>query len=149
MLTLRKRGKIFHIRGTIRVGLETRLVKEHSVGTDRRDVADAYRSKLEVDIRHEILHGRSGRTHSLTIADAGLRYIARSGGVRAYDLARLDRINRIVGASRKRPRPGRNSSARDVAVFRRPLCSVTAQHSRLRSITWRKRRASLRPSCRA
>ena len=97
MLTIRSRGKNFHIRGTIRVGQETRIVKEHSCGTDRRDDADAYRSKLEAEIRHEILHGRGGRTHTMTIADAGLRYIERPGGVRSYDLWRLDQINRIVG----------------------------------------------------
>jgi integrase len=97
MLTIRKRGKFFHVRGSIRVGHETRIIKEHSTGTDRRDVADAYRSKLEAETRHEILHGRGGRTHSLTIADAGLRYIARPGGVRSYDLWRIDQINEVVG----------------------------------------------------
>jgi integrase len=97
MLTIRKRGKRFHIRGTVRVGRETRIVKEHSTGTDRRDVADAYRSKLETDIRHEILHGRGGRTHSLTIADALARYMARPGGVRSYDVWRIGRINDIIG----------------------------------------------------
>ena len=97
MLTIRKRGKYFHVRGSIRVGRETRVVKEHTCGADRRDIADAYRSKLEAEIRHEILHGRGGRTHTLTIADAGLRYTARAGGVRSYDLWKLDQINRIVG----------------------------------------------------
>jgi integrase len=33
----------------------------------------------------------------LTIADAGLSYIARPGGERSYDLWRLDQINRVVG----------------------------------------------------
>jgi integrase len=97
MLTIRKRGKYFHVRGSIRVGRETRIVKEHSCGSDRRDLADAYRSKLEADIRHEILHGRGGRTHSLTIADAGLRYIARPGGVKSYDVWRIGQINAVVG----------------------------------------------------
>jgi len=97
MLTIRRRGKNFHVRGSIRVGRETRIVKEHSVGTDRRDDAEAYRSKLEAELRHEILHGRGGRTHTLTVADAGLIYIARPGGVRPYDLWRLDQINRLVG----------------------------------------------------
>ena len=97
MLTIRRRGNNFHVRGTIRIGRETRVVKEHSCGTDRRDDAEAYRSKLEADIRHEMLHGRSGRTRTLTIADAGLSYIARPGGVRSYDLWRLDQINRVVG----------------------------------------------------
>jgi integrase len=97
MLTIRRRGKNFHIRGTIRVGRETRIVKEHSCGTDRRDDADAYRSKLEAEIRYEILHGRGGRTHTMTIADAGIRYMERPGGVRSYDLWRLAQINKVVG----------------------------------------------------
>jgi len=97
MLHIRRRGKNFHIRGTIRIGRETRIVKEHSCGTDRRDHAEAYRSKLEAEIRHEILHGPGGRTHSLTIADAGLRYISRPGGVQSYDLWRLNRINEAIG----------------------------------------------------
>jgi integrase len=97
MLTLRRRGKIWHVRGSIRVGRETQIVKEHSCGTDRRDIADAYRSKLEADIRHKILHGPGGRTHSLTVADAGLRYIARPGGVRSYDVWRIGQINNVVG----------------------------------------------------
>jgi len=97
MLTLRKRGTYFHIRGSIRVGRETRVVDEHSTGTDRRETAEAYRSKLESDIRHEILHGRGGRAHVMTISDAGMRYMERPGGVRSYDLWRLDRIASAVG----------------------------------------------------
>jgi len=97
MLTIRRRGKNFHVRGTIRVGRETRVLHEHSTGTDRRETAEAYRSRLEADIRHEILYGPGGRTHTLTIADAGLRYISRPGGVPSYDLWRLNRINEVVG----------------------------------------------------
>jgi integrase len=97
MLTIRRRGKNFHIRGSIRVGRQTRVVKEHSCGTSRRDEAESYRAKLETDVRHEIIHGRGGRTQTLTIVDAGLCYIARPGGVRSYDLWRLDEINRVVG----------------------------------------------------
>jgi integrase len=97
MLTIRKRGKNFHVRGSIRVGRETRIVKEHSCGTDRRDAADEYRSKLETDVRHEILHGSGGRTHTLTIADAGLRYMARPGGIRSYDVWRIGQLNKVVG----------------------------------------------------
>jgi integrase len=97
MLTMRRRGKKFHVRGTVKVGREARIVNEHTTGTDRLDDADAYKSKLEETIRDEILHGRGGRTDTLTIADAGLRYIARPGGVRPYELWRLDQIARIVG----------------------------------------------------
>jgi len=73
------------------------IIKEHSCGTDRRDDAEAYRSKLEAEIRHEILYGSRGRTHTLTIADALLAYVKRPGGLRSYDLARIDEINRLVG----------------------------------------------------
>jgi integrase len=97
MLTIRKRGKYFHVRGSVRVGRETRFVKEHSCGTDRRDDANDYKAKLETDIRHEILHGTGGRTHRLTIADAGLRYMGRPGGLRTSDLWRLKVINEHVG----------------------------------------------------
>jgi integrase len=97
MLTMRKRGKIFYVRGTVRVGRETRIVKEHTCGADRRDLADAYRSKLETEIRDELLHGRRGRTHNLTIADALSRYIARPGGVKSYDVWRIGQINAVIG----------------------------------------------------
>jgi integrase len=97
MLTIRRRGKKFHVRGSIRVGRETRVVKEHSTGCDRRHDAEAYRLKLESDIRDEILHGRGGRTQTLTVADAGLRYMRKPGGLRSYDVWRLGEINRVVG----------------------------------------------------
>src|SRR5258708_35603238 len=44
-----------------------------------------------------MFHGSGGRTQSLTIADAGLRYNARPGGVRSYDLWRVNEINDRVG----------------------------------------------------
>jgi integrase len=97
MLTLRKRGRYFHIRGSIRVGQETRIVKEHSTGCDRRGDAEGYRVKLEGELRTQILVGSSGQAQSATIADAGLAYVARPGGVKAYDLWRLDQINTAVG----------------------------------------------------
>jgi integrase len=97
MLSIRKRGKWFHIRGSIRLGRETRIVKEHSTGCDRREAAEAYRSRLEGEIRQELLYGSRGRTQSLTVADAGLRYMQRPGGLRSYDLWRLDQINKVVG----------------------------------------------------
>lgn len=97
MLTLRKRGKYFHVRGTIRVGRETRFVTEHSSGADRRDDANDYKAKLEAEIRQEILHGPRGRAHSLTIGDAGLRYFNRPGVVAPGDLRRINDINGRVG----------------------------------------------------
>ena len=117
MLTLRKRGKYFHIRGSVRVGCETRFVKEHSCGTDRRDVASEYKAKLEAEIRNEILYGTGGRTHSLTIADAGLRYMRRPGGIKNPDIWRLGQINNVVGEY------SIARAAEAWAEFRRARCS--------------------------
>jgi len=97
MLTIRKRGAVFHIRGTIRVGNETRIVKEHSTGCNRRHEAEAYKTRLETETRAEILNGPEGRAQRLTIADAGLRWINRPGGVATYDVWRLNEINNVVG----------------------------------------------------
>jgi hypothetical protein len=47
MLTIRKRGRVYHVRGSVRLGGETRRVKEHSTGCDRREDAEAYRARLE------------------------------------------------------------------------------------------------------
>ena len=33
----------------------------------------------------------------MTIADAGLAYLNRPGGVKSYDLWRLDQLNAIIG----------------------------------------------------
>ena len=97
MLTIRRRGIVFHIRGSVRVGKETRLVVEHTTGCNRRDEAEAYKAKLEAEIRAELLHGAAGRAQSLTVAEAGLRWINRPGGVASYDRWRLSEINEAVG----------------------------------------------------
>jgi hypothetical protein len=130
-LTIRRRGKTFHLRGSIRVGRETRIVKEHSTGCNSRDDADAYRAKLEAEIRDEILHGPRGRTQSLTVADAGLRYMGRPGGLRSYDLWRLDQINRIVG---DRPIA---SVGEAWAEFRRARCGGLVWSRRMRNTSGR------------
>jgi integrase len=96
-LSIRRRGTFFHVRGTIRVGQETRIVKECSTGCDRKEDADAYRARLEAEIRRELLYGTGGRAVTMMIADAGLAYINRPGGLHRNDLWRLDQINDLVG----------------------------------------------------
>ena len=100
MLTLRKRGRNWHVRGSVRVGTEARNVPEHSTGCDRREDAEAYKSRFEGELRAELLHGPGGQVHRLTIADAGLRYMNRPGGVKSYDLWRLDQLNTVIGGYR-------------------------------------------------
>jgi integrase len=97
VLTIRRRGRLWHVRGTIRVGGETRIIQERTTGCHRKEDADAYRARLEAEIRAEILHGTDGRARRLTIADAGLDYINRPGGISRGDLWRLDQINDVIG----------------------------------------------------
>jgi hypothetical protein len=44
-----------------------------------------------------MLHGAGGKAQGLTIADAGLLYMNRPGGLKSYDLWRLDQLNDVVG----------------------------------------------------
>jgi integrase len=97
MLTLRKRGRFWHVRGSVRIGKESRRVQEHSTGCDRKEDAEAYQSRLEGELRHELLYGVGKRTERMTVADAGLRYVNRPGGVKSYDLWRLDQLNEVMG----------------------------------------------------
>jgi integrase len=97
MLILRRRGRLWHIRGSIRIGRETRIIKEHATGCDRKEDAEAYRARLETTVRQEMLKGSDGRAERMTVADAGLSYMNRPGGVRSYDLWRLDQINNEIG----------------------------------------------------
>src|SRR5260370_39810859 len=97
MLTVRKRGRFWHVRGSVRVGKETRSVQEHSTGCDRKEDAEAYRSRLEAELRHELLYGAGRKAGRMTVADAGLRYVNRPGGVKSYDLWRVGQLNEIMG----------------------------------------------------
>src|SRR5260370_1190744 len=97
MLPICSGGRVSHGGGWVRLGGETRRVKEHSTGCDRREDAEAYRARLEHDVRQAMLHGAGGKAQGLTIADAGLLYMNRPGGVKSYDLWRLDQLNDVVG----------------------------------------------------
>ena len=50
MLTLRKRGRFWHCRGTVRVGRKKQVVAEHSTGSREREASEAYKAKLEFEI---------------------------------------------------------------------------------------------------
>jgi integrase len=97
MLTIRKRGRIFHCRGTIRVGKETRDVKEHSTGCTEKKAAEEYRDKYTGEIRQELLSGTSGRAKLMTFADAGLAYINRPDEPHPMDRWRIGELNEHMG----------------------------------------------------
>ena len=97
MLKIRRRGKVFHCRGTIRVGRATREVKEHSTGSREREAALGYLHRLETEIRAEILHGPAGRARRLTCAEAMHEYLERPGGLHRMDVWRLGELGDVLG----------------------------------------------------
>lgn len=97
MLSIRRRGRLYHCRGTVRVGHQTRTVEEHSTGCSERALAEAYKAKLEHEIQQELLYGSIARRRALTFADAGELYIGRPGGLHPNDVWRIGELNEILG----------------------------------------------------
>ncbi len=97
MLTIRRRGRMWHCRGTVRVGQTIRKVKEHSTGCDKREDAETYRANFQHQLQQEIIHGASGRARLMTFADAGLLYLRRPGGLHRNDIWRLEQLNEVLG----------------------------------------------------
>ena len=95
-LKIRKRGRFYHVRGTIRVGSERRHVQEHTTGCDCKGEAEAYKARLECDIRAELLDGRKVGLKHLKFADAGLVYINHPG-VHPNDVWRIGELNEHMG----------------------------------------------------
>lgn len=77
MLNIRRRGKYYYVRGTVRVGKETVDVKEQSTGFDKLKDAREYVSKLEADIRESILNPHQDRTKRTTFDDCLRCYLAK------------------------------------------------------------------------
>lgn len=96
-LSLRKRGKVWHARGSVRVGRETISVPEFSTGCRERGDAQAVAEAEAARIRTEALEGPAGRARRFTVADAILGYIARPRGVSALDAAKLNAVNEAIG----------------------------------------------------
>ena len=69
MLTLRKRGRIWHIRGTVKVGRKSAYIEE-STGTDRREAASAILARRQAEIETELLHGREATRRKVSFAES-------------------------------------------------------------------------------
>ena len=95
-LHYRLRGKVWHVRGTIRVGRETVKVPEHSTGCGSRRAAEAAGEAEAAKVRAQLLDGKPlVRQH--TIADAIFSYFQRPKGVPNYDLKRLEDFTARIG----------------------------------------------------
>ena len=96
-LTIRKRGAIWHARGTIRVGRESIRVPEFSTGQGTRAGGNHVASVEAQRITREHLEGDQGRARRLKLADCFASYLQRPGGLRPYDIQRVAAFIEAVG----------------------------------------------------
>ena len=96
-LSIRKRGEVWHARGTVRVGKESIEVREFSTGSRSRTGALYVAAAEEARIRQEHLEGSAGRARRLTLGDCFAVYLSRPGGLQPYDVARVAQLNEAIG----------------------------------------------------
>lgn len=96
-LTVRLRGKVWHARGTVRVGKDTIPVPEFSTGQGARSGAQDVADREAARIRDAHLEGSAGRARRLTLAECFEDYLSRPGGVQPYDAARVVAFNEGIG----------------------------------------------------
>ena len=100
-LHYRKRGAVWHCRGTVRVGRHTFPVREFSTGCSARNEADAVGAAEEARIRSEFLYTGTvvEPSRTVTVGDCIRAYRARPGGLHPFDVQRLDELDVSLGDS--------------------------------------------------
>jgi integrase len=101
-LHYRKRGEVWHCRGSVRVGRKMLPVREFSTGcTDRLD-AEAAGAVEEARIRSEFLATGSvvEPPRAITIKACIAAYKSRPGGLHPFDIQRLDQFDKEMGQTR-------------------------------------------------
>lgn len=98
-LSYRKRGDVWHCRGSVRVGRRTFVVREFSTGCSDRADAEAVGAAEEARIRTEfITTGNVAEpSKTVTIRDCITAYKARPGGLHPFDVQRLDQLDNDLG----------------------------------------------------
>lgn len=89
MLHFRKRGQYYHVYGTVCVGNKTKKIPEHSSRCDSLKKAQEYSSRLEEEIRNELLYGKDINAGKITFGEIAQEYINRPGGINPQDLSRI------------------------------------------------------------
>jgi integrase len=97
-LSYRKRGDVWHCRGSVRVGRQVVRVKVFSTGCTKKADAEAVGSAEEARIRASVLDGGpADPPRRRTIGHCIAAYRARPGGLHPFDLARLDELVGSMG----------------------------------------------------
>lgn len=91
MLTIRKIGKYYYIRGTVRVAGTSVKVPEKSTGLVKFKDAREYASRLEAEIRESILNPNADKTKKTTFDDCLVVYLNK----KQLKQAELKAIKRI------------------------------------------------------
>lgn len=91
MLTTRKIGSIYYVRGTVRVGQQVVRVKERSTGFNKAKDAASYVSWLEADIRDRILNPNADRSDKTLFDDCLRNYLDK----KRLKVGELQKINII------------------------------------------------------
>lgn len=94
---LRKRGDVWHARGTVRVGTAILRIPEFSTGAGARADAEAVAAARAAEVRADHLDGSAGRARRHTLNDCILGYLKRPEGVHAADLQRLEALSDALG----------------------------------------------------
>lgn len=123
---LRKRGEVWHARGTVRVGTTVVRIPEFSTGAGSRSAAEAVAAAREAEIRADHLDGAAGRTRRHTIADCIEGYAKRPQGLHNADKQRLRAMNDAIG---NRPMADAPAAWREwVATHRKHRPGTLARH---------------------
>jgi integrase len=99
-LHYRKRGDVWHCRGSVRVGRRSFTVREFSTGCANKADAEAVGSAEEARVRNEFLStgGVVEPVRTVTVHDCITIYKARPGGLHQFDVQRLDELDTAMGS---------------------------------------------------
>ena len=97
MLTLHKRGEIWHIRGTLRVGTRVWSTEGESTGCRDEASAKAVLIKRSAQIQADLLADRDPDLRRLRFDDIADAYLTRPTGVHPSDQIRLDLLDAHFG----------------------------------------------------
>lgn len=98
-LSYRRRGDVWHCRGSVRVGRRTFTVRSFSTGCSTRSDAEAVGAAEEARIRTEFINtgNVAEPSKTVTIKDCITAYKARPGGLHPFDVQRLDELDADLG----------------------------------------------------
>lgn len=88
----RRRNGIWYAGGAVRFGQQHTTVPEFSTGCGRKSDAEVVAARRDAAEREAIKEGPR-----ITIGDCFMSYIGRPGGIRSYDTARVQELNRHCG----------------------------------------------------